>query len=179
MLLPAVFHLMWRQELLADLTRERLGPATVVQTAKVTGWSRVSGERRPRRLGGVAIGDRVRLAGALHTVIAVSGTGVRLADTDGVVSDVGSTELATVEDFEAVDAPSRSAVLSSMRLDGLPEAVVAEALWWEQHIVEVLRGVPPQAPPGTRPKPEYDPTRVSLTRREQTKASELTAAGNQ
>jgi hypothetical protein len=37
MLLPAVFHLMWRQELLADLTRERLGPATVVQTAKVTG----------------------------------------------------------------------------------------------------------------------------------------------
>jgi hypothetical protein len=139
----------------------------------------VSGERRPRRPGGLAIGDRVRLAGALHTVIAVSGTGVRLANTDGVVSDVGSTELATVEDFEVVDAPSRSAVPSSTRLEGLPEAVLAEALWWERHIVEVLRGVPPQAPPGTRPKPEYDPTRVSLTRREQAKASELTAAGKQ
>lgn len=102
-------------------------------------------------------------------MIAISGTGVRLADTDGVVSDVGSTELATVEDFEVVDAPSRSAVPSSTRLDGLPEAVVEEALWWERHIVEVLRGVRPQAPPGTRPKPEYDPTRVSLTRRSRRK----------
>jgi hypothetical protein len=55
--------------------------------------------------------------------------------------------------------------------------VAAEALWWERHIVEVLRGVPPQAPAGTRPKPEYDPAVVSLTRREQAKAAELTAAG--
>lgn len=55
--------------------------------------------------------------------------------------------------------------------------MAAEALWWEQHIVEVLRGVPPQAPPGTRPKPEYNPAVVSLTRRELAKAAELTAAG--
>lgn len=119
----------------------------------------------------------MRLTGLVHTVIAVSGTGVRLADTDGMVTDVDSTELATTEDFEVVDAPSRSPVPASTRLDGLPEAVVAEALWWEQHIVEVLRGVPPQVPPGTMPKPEYDPMRVSLTRREQAKAAELTAAG--
>ena len=59
----------------------------------------------------------------------------------------------------------------------MPEAAAAEALWWERHIVEVLRGVPPQAPPGTGPKPEYDPALVSLTRREQAKAAELTAAG--
>ena len=31
--LPALFHMMWRQELVTDLTRIRLGPATVVQTA--------------------------------------------------------------------------------------------------------------------------------------------------
>src|SRR5437660_223409 len=30
--LPALFHLMWRQELMADVTRERLGPATQVRT---------------------------------------------------------------------------------------------------------------------------------------------------
>jgi hypothetical protein len=125
----------------------------------------------------LSIGDRVRLSGVLHTVIAVAGTGVRLADTDGMVTDVGSAELAAADDFEVVDAPSRSPVPSSTRLDGLPEAVVAEALWWERHIVEVLRGVPPQAPPGTSPKPEYDPIRVSLTGREQAKAAELTAAG--
>ena len=37
--------------------------------------------------------------------------------------------------------------------------------------------MPPQAPAGTRPRPEYDPASVSLTRREQAKAVELTAAG--
>ena len=62
-------------------------------------------------------------------------------------------------------------------LDGLPEAAAAEALWWERHIVEVLRGLPPDAQPGTVPRPEYDPALVSLTRREQAKAAELTAAG--
>ena len=62
-------------------------------------------------------------------------------------------------------------------LDGLTEAAVAEALWWERHIVEVLRGLPPDAPPGAVPRPEYDPGLVSLTRRERAKAAELTAAG--
>ena len=66
---------------------------------------------------------------------------------------------------------------SASPLDGLPEAAVAEALWWERHIVEVLRGLPPNAPPGTVPRPEYDPGLVSLTRRERAKAAELTAAG--
>jgi hypothetical protein len=31
--LPALFHLMWRQELVADVTAERLGPATQVRAA--------------------------------------------------------------------------------------------------------------------------------------------------
>ncbi|KJK58511.1 transposase [Saccharothrix sp. ST-888] len=130
-----------------------------------------------RRPVGVSIGDRVRVAGVLHTVIAVSGTAVRLADTDGVVTDISLIELSAAEDFEVVRASSRAPVPSATPLEGLPEAVAAEALWWEAHIVEVLRGVPPQAPPGTRPKPEYDPAVVSLTRREQAKAAELTAAG--
>ena len=54
----------------------------------------------------------------------------------------------------------------------------AGAQWWERHIVEVLRGESPDAQQqGTAPKPEYDPRLVSLTRREQAKAAELTAAG--
>jgi hypothetical protein len=40
-----------------------------------------------------------------------------------------------------------------------------------------VRGVPPDAEPGALPRPEYDPSSVSLTRREQAKAGELTAAG--
>jgi hypothetical protein len=125
----------------------------------------------------LSIGDRVRLAGVLHTVIAVSGTVVRLADIAGQVADIGLPELLVAEDFEVVSGSPRPPVPPATPLDGLPEAVAAQALWWERHIVEVLRGVPPQAPVGTRPRPEYDPELVSLTRREQAKAAELTAAG--
>ena len=53
----------------------------------------------------------------------------------------------------------------------------SEAPWWEAHIVEVVDGMPPDAPAGTLPRPEYDPERTSLTGREQAKAAELSAAG--
>jgi hypothetical protein len=137
----------------------------------------VSAGGRPRWPGRLAIGDRVRLAGALHTVIAVAGTVVRLAGNSGEVTEMSLPQLLMSEGFEVASASSRPPVPPSAPLDGLPEVVAAEALWWERHIVEVLRGVPPQAPPGTRPRPEYDPATVSLTRREQAKAAELTAAG--
>jgi hypothetical protein len=55
---------------------------------------------------------------------------------------------------------------------------VDEALWWQRHIVEVLVGVPPDAEEGTVPRPEYDPAVFALTRQEQAKAEELTAAGH-
>jgi hypothetical protein len=131
----------------------------------------------PQRPAGLSIGDRVRLAGVLGTVIAVSGTTVHLADTSGQVTGIGVIELSAADDFEVVGASSRPAVPPSSPLDGLPAAMVEAALWWEAHIVEVLRGLPPQALPGARPRPEYDPAMVSLTRREQAKAQELTAAG--
>src|ERR1035441_5716957 len=63
-------------------------------------------------------------------------------------------------------------------LDGLPREAVREGLWWQGHIVEVLTGVPADAEEGTAPRPEYDPVVVTLTRREQAKAAELTAAGH-
>jgi len=71
--------------------------------------------------------------------------------------------------------PARFDEMVERALDGLPEAAAAEALWWERHVVEVLRGLPPDAPPGAVPRPEYDPGLVSLTRREQAKAAELAA----
>ena len=40
--LPALFHMMWCQELVADVTAERLGPATLVRTAD----TREGGDRR-------------------------------------------------------------------------------------------------------------------------------------
>ncbi|EFC79696.1 hypothetical protein [Frankia sp. EUN1f] len=64
-------------------------------------------------------------------------------------------------------------------LDGLPAEAVEQALWWERHIVEVLDGRLPDSPPGAAARPEFDPGRWSLTRREQAKATELAAAGHQ
>jgi hypothetical protein len=102
---------------------------------------------------------------------------VRLAGPDGALTEATLAELASAPDFERVGVPLPGPLPSASPLDGLPEAVVAEALWWERHIVEVLRGLPPGAPPGAVPRPEYDPGLVSLTRRERAKAAELTAAG--
>lgn len=123
------------------------------------------------------IGDRVRLSGTVRTVIGLSGTVVRLADLGGTLIEVRLAELLSAGDFERVGVPQPGSLPPVSPLDGLPEPAVAEALWWERHIAEVLRGLPPDAPPGTFPRPEYDPRLVSLTRREQAKAAELTAAG--
>jgi hypothetical protein len=123
------------------------------------------------------IGDQVRFGGTVRTVIGLSGTVVRLADPAGTVTEVTLTELMTSEGFEHAGARSPAALPPVSPLDGLTECAVSQALWWERHIVEVLRGLPPDATPGTTPKPEYDPRLVSLTRREQAKAAELTAAG--
>jgi hypothetical protein len=62
-------------------------------------------------------------------------------------------------------------------LEGLPAAAAEAASWWEPHITEVVYGTRPDAPAGTRPRPEYDPERTPLTGRERAKAAELTAAG--
>ena len=107
----------------------------------------MSAERR-RRPGRLAIGDRVRLAGALRTVIAVAGTAVRLAAGSGGVTEMSLAQLLVSGGFEMAGASSRPPLPPSAPLEGLPEAAAAEALWWERHIVEVLRGVPPQAPDG-------------------------------
>jgi hypothetical protein len=130
---------------------------------------------RPGELG---IGDRVRAGGRDQTVIGVSGPVVRLADTAGQVISVSVSQLLSAEDFAVLDARPRPGVPAVSVLDGLPGEVAREALWWQRHIVEVLRGVPPDAEEGTVPRPEYDPAVFSLTRREQAKAAELTAAGH-
>ena len=81
-------------------------------------------------------------------------------------------------DFAVLDSRPRPGMPQVSVLDGLPAEAVEEARWWERHIVEVPTGVPPDTGEGTIPRPEYDPAVVTLTRREQAKAAELTAAGH-
>jgi putative transposase len=70
-------------------------------------------------------------------------------------------------------------VPQTSRIAEFPEAAAEQARWWERHILEVLHGLPPDAPEGTKPRPEFDPGQHSLAQRERAKAAELTAAGHQ
>ena len=167
--LPVLFHLLWCHILTADLAA-RLTAGTLVVAGRL-GRCPVTG--RPGELG---IGDRVEFGGRARTVISVSGTVIRLADRDGQVAGITVSELVSAEDFALVDTRPRLRFPKSALLNDLPEEAVARALWWQRQIVEVLRGVPPDAEPGPSRGRNMIPA-VSLTRREQAKAAELTAAG--
>ena len=127
---------------------------------------------------GVGIGDRVRVAAVPHLVIGVSGTLVRMADPAGNVCSVMVTELLTDDRYELVDGPSARRAAVPAGLEGLPAGAVGQARWWETHIAEVVYGVSPDAPPGSRPRPGYDPAVTTMTGRERAKAAELAAAGH-
>jgi hypothetical protein len=64
------------------------------------------------------------------------------------------------------------------RIAEFPKNAADQARWWEGHILEVLHGLPPDAPQGAVPRPEFDPRLHSLAERERAKAAELTAAGH-
>jgi transposase InsO family protein len=131
--------------------------------------------RRGRRR--LAVGDRVRVDGVPHVVVGVSGTRVRLADETGSVQAVTVAGVLSDDRFELVDAGVGSVARPEVGVDGLPADAVEEASWWEAHIVEVVYGLPPDAPAGTRPEPRYDPELTSLSAREKAKAAELAVAG--
>jgi hypothetical protein len=128
--------------------------------------------------GGLGVGDRIRFGGRDQVVIGVSGPAVRLADTGGTVVTVSVSGLLAAEDFAVLDTRPRPGMPQVSVLDGLSQDAVQEARWWQRHIVEVLTGVPAGAEEGAVPRPEYDPAVSTLTRREQAKAAELTAAGH-
>ncbi len=132
-----------------------------------------------RRAGTLHHGDRVRYQGNTYTVLSLTGTLLRLAQEFRRAPDlaVHLADLFADPDFAILGSRDRTPLPPSGVLDGLPTHVVEQARWWEQHVLEVIHGVPGQAPPGTAPRPEYDPARTSLAARERAKAAELTAAG--
>ena len=119
----------------------------------------MSGARRRR----VGIGDRILVEGMPSVVVSVTGTRVRMADQEGKVCTVTAAELAADPRFEIPAAASSRGPGAEIGLEGLPAAAVEEASWWEAHIAEVVYGLRPDAPAGTRPRPQYDPERTSLT----------------
>ncbi|WNI20052.1 Mu transposase C-terminal domain-containing protein [Actinacidiphila sp. ITFR-21] len=131
-----------------------------------------------RRPAGIEIGAWIRLDGHVRGVTAVTATTVTLAGAHGAEVVVELDELLKRDGFAVIDVPVRQPLPAASLLDTFPKQVMAKALWWEGHILEVLHGLPPGAAAGTPPRPEYGPGR-SLTARQRAKAAELTAAGHE
>ena len=120
-------------------------------------------------------GCRVRYEGTIYTVAGMSGTLVRLSDEFGGTAAMHLPTLVSAPGFEVIGslAPRR---LPAGLLDGLPKPAADKALWWHRHMTELLTGLPPDAPSGAQPRPEYDPATTTLTEREAVKASELSVS---
>lgn len=136
---------------------------------------------RPARL---SVGEQVSYRDCSYTVATVSNSAVTLTGTGGATVTVALTELFADHSF-TVAAGRRAAPLPSRGLlEGLPADTVAQAQWWEQHILEVLTGAAPPdetpAEPGSTggPRPDYDPLRATLRQREIAKLAELAGQGH-
>jgi putative transposase len=101
-------------------------------------------------------GDLLRLSGATLTVAGLDRATVRLAVT-GAVIEVPTAGLLAHPSLELVTA-SRVPMAPQPALERLPAETAETARWWERHLIEVITGVPP----GTGPRPDYDPARRSL-----------------
>lgn len=122
------------------------------------------------------VGDEILLDGAAYTVAGLAGSQARLVDVTGVESDVALVELLSAPGFRVV-ARASAALPPQGLLDALPDDVVDHARWWENHIVEVISGVPPEVGLKATPRPEYDPSLRTLRQRELAKVDELAAVG--
>ncbi|MGV9259195.1 hypothetical protein ACWDQO_17465 [Streptomyces sp. NPDC003703] len=130
------------------------------------------------RPGVLRVGDRVLFEDNEHTVVGIEGVTVRLHGDDGRDQALLLPYLLSSYGFALVGTASEKAEFAAAGvLESLPPEAVAEARFWERHVAEVECGLPADAPPGTRPKPEYDPSCTIPADRERAKAAELAALG--
>jgi hypothetical protein len=131
---------------------------------------------RPK--GVLRVGDRVRFEDRVHTVVGLSGTTVRLIDEHNTASMVMFAHLMASDGFELLDSTATTPGLPPFGLlDTVPEVALRKARFFEKHLIEVETGLPPEAPKGAVPQPEYDPQWRTVSERLTAKAAELTASG--
>ncbi|MYW98698.1 MULTISPECIES: Mu transposase C-terminal domain-containing protein [unclassified Streptomyces] len=133
---------------------------------------------RPR--GVLRVGDRVRFEDRVQTVVGLSGTTVRLVDEHNTASMVMFAHLMASDGFELLDSTAPTSGLPPFGLlDTVPEVALRKARFFEKHLIEAETGLPPDAPKGTVPRPEYDPQWRTVNERLVAKAAELTASGTE
>ncbi|WTZ61489.1 Mu transposase C-terminal domain-containing protein [Streptomyces sp. NBC_01387] len=128
--------------------------------------------------GVLSVGDRVRFADTVHSVVGLAGTLVRLVDDHGSASLVLFSHLVASEGFALLDSqPGAPGLPPFGLLDTVPEPALRRAKFFERHLIEAETGLLPDAPPGSSPRPEYDPKWRTLSERLVAKAEELTVSG--
>lgn len=131
---------------------------------------------RPARL---ASGDEVRIGGVAHRVAGLAGGMVHLVDAAGTESVLSPAELFSAAGTVVLSEPRKAPLPPRGLLQSVPASVVERARWWEQHIIEVLTGVSPEAGPGSASRPGFDPHASTLRQREMAKVAELKALGHE
>ncbi|MFJ5613574.1 hypothetical protein ACIQCJ_29850 [Streptomyces sp. NPDC093221] len=133
---------------------------------------------RPK--GVLRVSDRIRFEDRVHTVVGLSGTAVRLLDEHNTASMLMFTHLMVSQEFELLDSTAPTPAIPPFGLlDTVPEVALRKARFYERHLIEVETRLPPDAPKGTVPRPEYDPQWRTVNERVVSKAAGLTAAGNE
>ncbi|MFF1909598.1 Mu transposase C-terminal domain-containing protein [Kitasatospora sp. NPDC058218] len=133
---------------------------------------------RLKRPPALAVGQRVRFDGQVRGVLEVTAQAAVLEDDRAPHRVVALIDLFEAADFEVLFQPERMPMPPTGLLETFPPDAVKQALWWEKHILEVLHGLPPDAEPGTAPRPGYG-LGSSVTSRQRVKAAELTALGHE
>ena len=113
--------------------------------------------------------------GGEHQVVALAGTSVRLRSADG--GRVGGAG-ASSDGLRRIRGDRRRRRLPTVEPFGLLDSLPERRCWtrpreWERHVVEVETGLPPDAPAGAAPRPDYDPATRTLAERDRAKAAEL------
>ncbi|MEV7711154.1 hypothetical protein ACIODX_37295 [Streptomyces sp. NPDC088190] len=87
-------------------------------------------------------------------------------------------DLFETADFEVLFQPERMSLPPSGLLETFAPEVMKRALWREEHVFEVLHGLPPGVEPGTPPRSGHGPG-TSVTSRQKAEAAELAALGHE
>jgi putative transposase len=132
------------------------------------------------KTGILRLGDRVEFDGKEYVFAALNGDVAELRAGQETPLNVLMTTLLTDKSFKriGIDGIRRRGLGESKIFKGLPAPAKDRAHWLENHITEVLDGVPAGAEPGTWPRRDYDVTSRTLRQRLLAKEAELQETGN-